>query len=275
MSEILLRLRGGLGNQLFQYCAGAYYAKQYDSDLIIDNTNVNKHVDKTRRCWLEKIDYVSTFGFTNVRWQSHSSLGYSRILNRIYPKHAFIDENSLKTITKMPKKIAVFDWFHNKSYAEALCFEEGSKDGPYRKLHLKDSLLLDNASFGRERAALHMRLGDFKLTNWGVLPSDWYLARVKNLREMGIEDIDCFSDDIEESKEIIEKWDLDIRFGFPEERGYLLPHKLLFLLTRYPIFISSNSTLSWWASFFNQNQNPTILCNWRSELRLDHWSYFE
>ena len=274
LAKVILELRGGLGNQLFQYSAGAFFAKQFGATLVIDDSSIYKHADKTRRSWLKRIDYINTFGFQNVVWMNSSRKFYLGATKRFRPTKVYYDESGLKTIRDLTRDICIYDWFHDKSYVESLHSEFLNEDQSPRKLQLKNRITNENKSPQKSGAAMHMRLGDFKNTSWGTLPSDWYLARVKNLMDLGVQTLDCYSDDLIESKTIIEKWNLGLTFRFPEDRRLSAPHELLYTLSQYPMMISSNSTLSWWASYFNRNQNATILCNWNQKLRLKHWQYY-
>ncbi len=275
MFEVRLKLRGGLGNQLFQYIAAAFYARKFDSRLLIDDSGIYRHRDKSRTAWLREIDYIETFGFMNVEWISNSGRMYSRFKNRIEANEIVNDENSLKSVQKISRNIVIHDWFINKHYVEE--FQQGNPNGALKRseLKLRNSLSVENSILSGKKAALHIRLGDFKNTSWGTLPLDWYLARVRSLEKAGIEELDCYSDELFLLKEIIGEWKLDLNFRFPEEKSPLNPHELLFVLSRYSTFISSNSSLSWWASYFNPDSNAKVLCNWQESLRLENWKYFE
>lgn len=275
MTKIFLELRGGLGNQLFQYSAGAYFAKKLEATLVIDDSSIYKHPDRTRRAWLKKIDYINTFDFKNVDWMNPSRRFITRATDKVRSRKVYYDESVMKTTKDLTKDIYIHDWFHDKSYVERLHTQFPDEEHAPKKLLLKNRIIDENMPSKKYGAALHMRLGDFKNTSWGTLPSEWYLARVKNLIDLGVQTIDCYSDDLIESKTTIEKWNLGVTFRFPEEKRFFDPHELLYKISLYQIVISSNSSLSWWASYFNQNQDATILCNWNQKLRLKHWRYYE
>ena len=46
---IIVRLKGGLGNQLFQYALGRNLAIQHQTDLILDTTSFEKDHLRTAR----------------------------------------------------------------------------------------------------------------------------------------------------------------------------------------------------------------------------------
>jgi hypothetical protein len=275
LAKITLKLRGGLGNQLFQYSAGAYFAQKLGAKLEIDDSSIYRHADRTRTSWLKEIDYINTFHFSNVSWITPSKRLHLRTIGRVRPKKIYYDESNLKSIEKLTNDIFVYDWFYEKKYVEHLHNFFSDNKHKQRRLRLRNPAIRENVSIQKRIAALHMRLGDFKKTHWGILPSEWYLARVKDLNALGVEEIHCYSDDLIESRSIVENWNLEFNFHFPEESKRYDPHELLHALTRYQIVISSNSSLCWWSSYFNQNKNPIILCSWNQNLRLEHWRYYE
>ena len=122
-----------------------------------------------------------------------------------------------------------------------------------------------------QKAAIHVRLGDFKKTVWGALPNSYYQRAVVALLEGGVQEIDCYSDDIEDAKSIFGNLISEVNMIFPEENTSLNPLELLWVLSSYKYFASSNSSLSWWASYLNRNKDRTIYCPWGENLMMKEW----
>ena len=116
-----------------------------------------------------------------------------------------------------------------------------------------------------------MRFGDFIETSWGVIPPEWYSKVFKELERSEIEELHIYSDDIEMAQEMISGIPHSLKINFPEQDETFLPHELFWTLRHYQNFVSSNSTLSWWASFLNLAQNPKIYCKWEDHLFLEPW----
>jgi len=268
--KLVLVLRGGLGNQLFQVTAGAHFARKFEAELVLDDSAIIRHKNKSRRSWLRKIAIDRLFIDIRIDWQNlmisqlkASHLGANRMTKKM------IGENELKNLLSLSGHITVYDWFHSKDYL------------PLKKLHLNSDELFNLREFVMDAAiskkndegsaAMHIRLGDFERTSWGVLPQRWYLNAALTLANSGIITIDCFSDDIARAREIFDKIPKKIRLNFVEEKMELMPHELLYLMSQYRYFVSSNSSISWWSSYLNQRENAEIFCAWGQSLLLPSW----
>ena len=116
-----------------------------------------------------------------------------------------------------------------------------------------------------------MRLGDFHGTSWGVLPISWYGKIFEELNTLGDFHIHIYSDDIKGANEITQMLSPKFEFSFPERDRKLPPHELLWALRNYNTFVSSNSSLSWWASYLNTTENPRIYSAWSEHLHISPW----
>jgi hypothetical protein len=269
--KLILSLRGGLGNQLFQVFAGAHFAKKFDAKLVIDDVHIVSHVDKSRRAWSRKINFQKLFPEVLVVWPSLISSRFrSKTIVKVFATADVKSEIDLLRTTLITKSIKVQDWFISAKYLPP----EKTKlqTGDVYDLDESVSSFIHTLPEKRDIAAIHIRLGDFKRTNWGVLTQSAYLSALFDLSEKGISRLDCFSDNIEEAREIIRPVSHLFAVRFPEVEFDFNPHELLWTLTNYRYFVSSNSTLSWWASYFNVHSDALIYGPWRGNLQLDGWT---
>ena len=267
--KITFNLRGGLGNQLFQATAANYFAIKYSSNAILDDVAIIRHKNPTRRTWLREIDLNKFYPEHKVQMTNlfFTNLRSRKFIKKIkkYP----LNQYQLEKLTSFERNIEVYDWFHTSKFLP--------KDGLDLKKEYLGNLSRNTLLFGDavkvkdNTAAIHIRLGDFKKAAWGVLPSDWYRKALDYLTEIGISHVDCYSDDISEAKEIIRPLVGNLEFQFPELLSAFKPHELLWILTQYKTYISSNSSLSWWASYLNQNKNPRIFGPWSGDLYVAGW----
>lgn len=269
-NSITILLRGGLGNQLFQVTAGAFFAKKLKTKLILDDTASKRHNDETRRTWLRKICLQNLFTDLQLEWENPLFAHWKASkLGKRGKRIKTLDETQVKELVSLNRSLVLSDWFQSNLYlpSDRLIFNED---------HLRDArkFVLERARDVRSQefsAAIHIRLGDFKKTSWGILPRKWYQNAVLSLIDTGISSLDCFSDDIFEAREILKDIGVSIKINFVEENVKLMPHELLFLMSQYRYFISSNSTLSWWSSYLNQRENSEIICPWSERLILPSW----
>jgi len=270
MHEIRTILRGGLGNQLFQIAASIYFARKLHAQLVLDDSAIYKHQDSSRRSWSRQIDLSELFDCGKIRWEGKSS----RFLRKIIPNHKIeqeaanlVGESYLLGIKELDRNVIVSDWFVNKRYPidtlprsnfKIMSTKEFFLSLPTRRSHLQAS------------AAIHIRLGDFKSTAWGTLSEAWYQEGVERLLDLGVSEIDCYSDEIPEAKRMLSPYFKSVKIKFPEEKRRLNPISLLSVLSDYEYFVSSNSTLSWWGSYLNAGAKA-IFCAWEDDLMIKDW----
>ena len=266
MKRLILDLRGGLGNQLFQICGAMNYAEKLDMELIVDDSGIRRHSDKTRRNWSKKYQLEEMFNFQNLVWIHPLTIFTStrRVSKKLdHP----LTEIELNKIKEYKKDIRIRDWFYTKEYS----LKRNVKALPPKNLSKKCIREVERVSRNNRIAAIHMRFGDFKATSWGVLPDRWYLDAINRITEQGIEHLEVYTDDIGEASRILSYANKTISLKFPEQKEVFLPHELLWLLSHYEVFISSNSSLSWWASFLEPNGMKQIICTWQESLKMDNW----
>jgi hypothetical protein len=268
MKKLRMQLRGGLGNQLFQAVAISHFSSKLSATALLDDVAIIRHRNPSRRSWLRKLDIGEFFSNPNLRWTPQITTKIRSSLPKFRNTTPTIDEFGLTSIRSLEKNFRVVGWFQSNEYLpkKHLVLNRRVIDG------LPESIL----EFGDEiieskRAAIHIRLGDFKQTSWGVLPSSWYGKAIEKLWEIGVSQVDCFSDDIEDAKAMLNKFCFGMEFNFPEEKRAMNPVELLWVLSSYKYFASSNSSLSWWASYLNRNDDKIIYFPWNENLIMENW----
>ena len=89
--EIIIEFQGGHGNQLFQFCAGVYVARQLDRKLLIDDSALRRHPNTEKRngiTGLESAFYshlgirkIGKFNSELIRYLDQFSGAKSKIIN--------------------------------------------------------------------------------------------------------------------------------------------------------------------------------------------------
>jgi hypothetical protein len=260
-----LKIRGGLGNQLFQLSGALFHTKRLDAHLIVDETALKTHHDISRRNWVNKLDLSGLTSGTEIKWVSDSRIKIPCF------KYGFdnIDEHSLANLEKLEKSLFFRGWFQQKVFSEKLQITK--KDLAPLEISTVTKQILSQISNVDGVAGMHMRFGDFKGTTWGILSSDWYGRVIKELEESRVSHIHVYTDDISTAEKILGDIPHEFSISFPEKNGQLMPNELLWILRQYKTFVSSNSTLSWWASYLNINSNPRIYCSWDDNLFIEPW----
>ena len=260
VKKIVVHLRGGVGNQIFQASAGYYLANNLGARLYLDLSSVAFHesgnpVDISRMVMFE-VYSVRRSPLKNI--PNRLLLKLSRVLPDIDRKK--LNFNPLgphDRIFKFWRAIHINGYFADFRYA--------------KKSQLFDAKVnLDNPSpwfkemynyFSKESVvAIHVRRGDFLLNpaHYGVLSIEYYRKALRELPgSLRNAPIWIFSDDISLAKEIFEKVE-NHQFNYlkPGDDSNALESLLLMSLAKG--IIVANSTYSLWAGFMSSN--PEIIC---------------
>jgi hypothetical protein len=265
-NSLVLEIRGGLGNQLFQLAGAISQAKRLGAGLIVNETALYRHSDYTRQNWVKHLELDQLSSGTDIRWIMDTKLmTYFNKRKRIQ-----VDEETIVSLKSLTGDLQFRGWFQESRFPLSLNIAKSS----LQPISTSDevNLHIENVVNSTKLCGIHMRFGDFIETSWGVIPSEWYTKVLKELKGSGIEELHIYSDDVEMARQMIECVPHGFKIVFPEQTGTFLPHELFWILRHYQNFVSSNSTLSWWASFLNVSQNPRIYCKWDNHLFLDPWT---
>lgn len=264
-NSLELEIRGGLGNQLFQLAGALSQAKRLGVGLVVNETALQRHTDYTRQNWIKHLNLDQLSNGTEITWRLDTKLlaHFSR-RNRLQ-----VDEESVVNLKNLKGNLHFQGWFQESKYPLSLDIAKDSLQPISTSNEIK--LHVENVVNSVKVCGIHMRFGDFINTTWGVIPSEWYTKVFKELEASGMEELHIYSDDIEMAREVIGGIPHRYKTMFPEQDGIFLPHELFWTFRHYQNFVSSNSTLSWWASFLNLTQNPKIYCKWEDHLFLEPW----
>jgi len=270
-------LRGGLGNQLFQYAAGFALSERTGAELLIDSSllpivshekngvlhrpeeissfrhkgiitrdnesSVTRNQNFARLLQLERI-VGDTFGSTALRLLG-SVASETRDLRNHFSK--------LKTPARINSYCAHPDFFASR--ADELRAQIYSLSQPSEFFLTHESRVEKEQPIG-----LHLRLGDYQnLENiYGKLTSNYFeKALLETSHTHENQDLWVFSDEPDKAKEILGKKFLNAYF-LPSHT-LLRPLESLVLLSKMKRKILSNSTFSWWAAYLgNPRQETTI-----------------
>ena len=278
---IIVRLRGGLGNQMFQY-AFAEYMKRYDSEVYLD--------DSEGRCFkchdgfeVEKIfsvsfpkasffkickyaDYIPVIGHTI--W-SHSwfnkMLAYEqeKIKRRGYCKATHIYESEFSRLTdeqiqeliRKHKVIYLDGYWCDTKYLDSIEVEHFFE---FRDEYLKKYMNFYKIIEGKKTCSVHFRRGDYVDTELDICGKEYYANAVARIKQCVGEDVLFigFSNDIDSAKEIVGN---DIEIEFIDTRKQNTAGIDLFLMSKCTHNIIANSTFSYWGAKLNKNPNKIVI----------------
>ena len=258
---VTIRLKGGLGNQLFIYFAGAYVANKYKKKLKIDISllSVAKQVRE-----FELLSLDLPFPYELIR---NSSTKRNFIKKKLYQflrdiklridGVAIIKPSTISYVNLSSEKnnIILDGYFQSFRYVKELSENIGSFNilksvGNVQNTSIKSS--------SKKIIGVHTRRGDFLQlkSTIGVLDFNYYEKSIALARKL-LPDahVVIFGDDIEFLK-IMPKKITDA--SAPEIKIQLKLSDVLDQLASCDCIISSNSTFSWWSSYFSNDDTILI-----------------
>jgi len=245
---IIVRILGGLGNQLFQYA----YAKSL--------ADKGYHV---------KID-ISAFKNYKLHGGYHLDqfkidLETSSSTENFFTKYFFNFPKKEKTLLFQKAFLTPFRYKYIKGYFQNEKYFEDIRPILLKQIMLKKQLssstiqYLEEITIKKSTCSLHIRRGDYILDKksnqvHGVCDLNYYKEAIKLMREKCDEvHFFVFSDDISWVKK-----NLKIKNTVYIDHK-VIPHEDLHLMSLCKHNITANSSFSWWAAWLNQNKNKIII----------------
>lgn len=260
---IIVKLQGGLGNQLFEYSAGLALAKKLKTELKLD---VSYYENDKKRIY--ELDNFNISGKTanvdeieKIQKQSFLVKLTKRFWIRNHERKIFADTYYFdKNFFNLPNNIYLDGFYNNQEYFKNI------KDAVQTEFTLKNNfsqkveLLLTTIATDNS-VSIHVRRGDYILPKYQEifypLTTEYYEQTVSLINQK-VNDAHffVFSDDIEWSKTL----------PFPDNTAYIEKNALgitdaeeLVLMSKCKHNIIANSTFSWWGAWLNTNPDKIVI----------------
>lgn len=279
--KVIIRLTGGLGNQLFQFSYGQYLKKHHNIDVIFD---VQFYLSKENEKLLRKFSLIE-LGFRcpiSGKLKSRVWSGRSRSLLARFLK---------KYLWKNP--VYLYE-FYSENFDVFNIMTPAYIEGGFQRSEIVIDVLEDMRNMinptiklspiyfqwlkriqKSNSVAIHVRRGDYinnKSTNalHGVCTFDYYVQAInKIIQEQSDVNFFVFSDDLEYCRLAFSSfesfWFVDISSSNQNHSD--LEEFLLLVKCKHQII--ANSTFSWWAAMLNNNPSKLVIypLRWFSEGR--------
>lgn len=265
-NKIMIRLMGGLGNQMFEYAALRAMMIKYNQKGIIslkgitnkthnvyslNHFNINKDITITKKESLKtKLNYL-LYGFYYVFLIKQKN-GF-KIMQKIQP---ILNKNGIYCLPDGYIKFDKSESFNNSmvGYFQSVRYFDEYKDIIKEELKVIEPIMKKNQKLFQEiknnnSVCVHIRRGDYVGTNHQVCDENYYLNAVELMKEkVKNPKFYIFSDDIKWVKENI---NFKEKVTFIE--GNNPNYEELRLMYTCKHFIISNSSFSWWAQYLTEN----------------------
>ncbi len=277
---IITLLKGGLGNQMFQY-AVAKGCLQNGENIYLDLSFVEKHNITTEEFTARSFE-LDIFPNINAQIISKFSLniygGKSKISKKLKKwhliQHSLISQHSHEFVDlNLRKKITYLDgFFQSEKYFKHIR-NELLHDFRFPHLGSKNELAEQKILASKNATAIHIRRGDY-ITNkaaaayHGVLPISYYREALELLsQKLNIPTIEVFifTNDIEWVKNNFKL--SGSKLHFIEGNEGKDSWKDMALMTACKHHIIANSSFSWWGAWLASRQGHVYAPNnWFSDI---------
>ncbi|HTV41928.1 MAG TPA: glycosyltransferase [Candidatus Sulfotelmatobacter sp.] len=256
-NKVVVKLQGGLGNQMFQYAAGLALARRTKSQLILDLSFL---LDRSPRPDFTYRDFdLPIFKLAPDCHVMRNGAAYKKELRCVAEKHFHFDPE----IERLGANVYLDGYWQSPRYFESALdevrqsFEFVSEIGPEARAVL-------TAIQNCESVCLNVRRADF-ISNprtraiHGLCGEAYFQAAVRRIAgKIKSPHFFIFSDDIEWCRRANLVGNMPCTF---------VPHNLagprfatyLQLMKSCKHFILPNSTFGWWAAFLNESRNKIVI----------------
>ncbi len=284
---IIVKLMGGLGNQMFQYATARRLALQHNSELVLDGSYFAQcpsgdtprqyelhHLSLNAR-FAKPIETAELSGLYKNQWQK-TVVRFRRFAGLACPAPYLYQELNggyLPEVLTLPDNVYLSGYWQSERYffdiAETI----------RKEFEVKSALQNENLELARqieaiESVAVHYRRGDYisnpKTADYhGVLSPGYYQRAVELLCEqVHNPHLFIFSDDPEWVKE-------SVTFPLPTQVvDHNPPERAcedLRLMSHCKHAIIANSSFSWWGAWLNRNPEKVVIApqRWANVPRSD------
>ncbi|MFK8037022.1 MAG: alpha-1,2-fucosyltransferase [Crocinitomicaceae bacterium] len=266
---IYIKIRGGLGNQMFQFAAAVALSKEKKTTIGIETSEFLKPDSNNYTSRVFELGDV--FNLVDAQIVSKKSYNYLiednfffKLKRKLFNGSVFYETNLAfdPTINKLSKNGYIEGYFQSEKYflkyRESLLSLFTFSKKPSIKTTQTIAKINKTSSI-----AIHIRRGDYQKNReinnvHGVLPLSYYEDALKHF-DLSESHLLFFSDDIDWVKE---------SFNFLNQVNVTYVNwntgkdswQDLFLMSNCKHFIIANSSFSWWGAWLSTNENKTVIC---------------
>ncbi len=283
---IIVKLVGGLGNQMFQYSLGrrlslarnvplkldlSWYVKDSSRSFALDAFDIKTEIASIAE--VEKFVPPALSGLKKEMFyflQNHLPYRYRRVITEpLFSYNPVI-------VNKTPKNAYLLGYWQSEKYfmdIDTLIHEDFTAIKPFSAVYHQWEVRIAN----QVAVSLHIRRGDYISDTrfrrkYFVCSTAYYIRAIEKLQQMHSNlTIYVFSDDIHWARQELPGSN-SLKFVDSEEM--LTDVEELLLMSRCNHHVISNSTFGWWGAWLNQKPDKIVIApaNWFIDRKLSEQS---
>lgn len=265
---IVVRLNGGLGNQMFQYAAAKAVALKAGEELLLDKTFTKYYPFNSRIT--RRVYELDLFQVEETNWVNKDQLFklaknkyIYNILHYINIKKLALRELTEQNFSKSDNLSNVYlkGFFQSEIYFQDIrqtLLDSFSIRNDVGEKNKQVASLMQN----KESVSIHIRRGDYLLAHHkahhGILGLDYYKKAIDKIAA-NYDDphFFVFSDDLKwaEANLVDSRFDFDYIGHNTGKNSYLD----MWLMSQCKHNIIANSSFSWWGAWLNINEEKIVI----------------
>lgn len=276
---IIVQLKGGLGNQLFQYAAGLSLASLHNVEVKVDISALKKPDEE-----------IGTFRNFDLQYIKVPPTIATQVQIAEFVKSNIVTTAFQKLLLPYKRKIykeSSFNFdpnFYNagnnlylKGYRQSEEYFKNIKEAIRKAFELQPQLinhLKETAKYlqSTNSIAVHVRRGDYadkKVTDYhGMIAMEYYEAAIKYIQQQINPNFYFFTDDVVWLRANMQlPANAEIYSGAISNNQY----EDFYLMSQCNNQVIANSSFSWWAAWMNPNPNKIVIApkKWFNNPRLN------
>lgn len=242
---IIVRLTGGLGNQIFQLGAGLLLAKNAEcKTIIIDDSTLASYEARRINQLVKFFDFTKTNISIIFKQSFISKFRLPKLLPFNLPNYPLVSDKNFQTVLKNPNKNLWLDGYFQDCLTQKIFNEE---------IDILKPLFVQKELSKQEGCVIHIRGGDFVSLGWDkVAPPMFYMDAIHKMRqEHGVEKFCVVTDDKKYAATVLKEFDFSFISGGMEEDFNVIG--------QFQFRILSSSTFALWASILGSNGDNSVV----------------
>ena len=261
---IIVRLRGGLGNQLFQYAAGKALADHHRTELGLDLYTYSKHPYRKYELANFRIEAKEA-----TRKEVHHFTGSNPIIRYLNKRENYLHcpgvfaqphYHYYEDFLALPGDMYLSGYWQSEKYFSAASAAIRNLFRPVQPLDNKNEQL-KLVMQSEDSVSVHVRRGDYAsqasyTSFFGLLEKDYYDKAINLVQSRNNNPkFYFFSDNPAWCKETFK----DLNADFIDHNSGDEAYKDLLLMSSCRHNIIANSTFSWWSAWLNTHESKIVI----------------
>lgn len=281
---MIVKLMGGLGNQMFQYAFGRSIQIDRNWDVFFDYSFIqNRRLQGDAGATVRNSE-LNIFDVSPQKKELFYLNFNNNLCNKIYykvycslffsvKKEKVLFKIDAKLLNNLSSKSYVLGYFQTEDYFvkhRNILLSEFTFKNPFTDNSNKYLELI----LSKNSVAVHVRRGDYILANniniYGVCAAEYYINSIKYIKQRVVEPyFFIFSDDLDWVKE--QSWVQGLNVIFVTGNTHEFSYEDMRLMSLCQHNIIANSSFSWWGAWLNVNKEKIVIAPslWFAEEKLN------